>query len=644
MFAHLVYFAKLGNNVNFARLFDNMAIVLGISCYYHDSAAALTVNGEIVAAAQEERFTREKHTAVFPLRAINYCLEEAGLTLSEVELVVYYEKPLLKFERLLETYYRNAPAGIVSFVSAMSVWVKEKLFLKRNIRKGLSSIDQFAAKNMKLAFTEHHQSHSASAFFPSPFNKAAILTVDGVGEWATASISLGEGNKITVLKELHYPDSVGLLYSSFTYFLGFSVNSGEYKLMGLAPYGNADSSETKEYIEKIRNKIVKIYDDGSICLNQKYFRYSTHLKMINISAWEKLFGFPLRQPESKLEQKHCNLGFAIQHVTEEILLKMAHEAKRLTSCDCLCMAGGVALNCVANGKIKESRIFSEIFIQPASGDAGGALGAALAGEFTYSSGNRIVEKGKDSMKGSNLGPSFNNKQIHSALRRLKAPFEYFKNDEVLFDEVARLIAEGNVVGWFQGRMEFGPRALGNRTILADPRNSEMQRKLNLKIKYREGFRPFAPSVLIEDCGLYFESPDASPYMLLTTQVHPSRKNELPQNFYDLTLLEKLYVTRSDIPSVTHLDFSARIQTVHKETNPRYWNLINAFKKLTGYGIVVNTSFNVRGEPPVCSPEDAYWCFMGTEMDYLVMNNYILNKSEQLLTEEMKVWRKKFKPD
>jgi carbamoyltransferase len=597
--------------------------ILGISAFYHDSAAALIANGEIIAAAQEERFTRRKHESSFPVNAIQYCLEEGGLSIAELDAVVFYDKPFLKFERLLETYYNFAPAGLRSFTKAVPVWVKEKLFLKRIIRKELSVF----SKNIPvLLFPEHHLSHAASAFFPSPFEESAILTVDGVGEWATASICHGKGKSIRVLRELHFPHSLGLLYSSFTYFLGFEVNSGEYKLMGLAPYGNPDDAETATFIRIIEQHLVAIKEDGSIFLNPKHFTYATGLKMVNDKDWKILFGFSRRQSDGEIAQHHCNLALAIQLVMEKVLLKMALEAKRLTGSQHLCLAGGVALNCVANGKIQQERIFKDIYIQAAAGDAGGALGAAFAAHHIYFDQERsMLPGGSDKMKGSYLGPEFSDLDILKTARKYKANWTKKETVEELVGEVAQYLASGKVVGWFQGKMEFGPRALGNRSILADARNPEMQTKLNLKIKNRESFRPFAPSVLEESCPLFFEYTGTSPYMLLVHKVIQKRRKTLPENFSYLSLEEKLNLERSDIPAVTHVDFSARIQTVRKSANPRYYALLKAFEKLTGTGLLINTSFNVRGEPIVCTPKQAFQCFMHTQMDYLVMNNFIFTK-------------------
>ncbi len=613
--------------------------ILGISAFYHDSAAALLKNGEIVAAAHEERFTRKKHDPDFPQKAVEYCLKEAGIKLADVEALVFYDKPLLKFERLLETYYAFAPRGVRSFLMSMPVWLKEKMFLKKLIRDELKSIGEYDRGKLKLLFPDHHLSHAASAYYASPFQDAAILTIDGVGEWATASIAHGQGKDISVLKELHFPHSVGLLYSAFTYFLGFKVNSGEYKLMGLAPYGDPTSPDIDRYVNIIKTSICQVYDDGSLWLNQDVFDYATGLYMVKDDAWEKLFGFPVRKAETGLEQHHCNLGLAIQRVTEEIVLKMAQEAKRLTGSPNITLAGGVALNCVANGKLLKSGIFENLFIQPAAGDAGGALGAAYAAYHIYYGKPRIDLQGRmDAMQGSYLGPEASNFEIEETAKRFNAVYTYYDNFERLAEDTAKILADGNVVGWHQGRMEWGPRALGNRSIIADARNPEMQKRLNLKIKYREGFRPFAPSVLAEDETEYFDVSTPSPYMLLIADVVEKRRNALPPNYHSQSFKDKLYFLRSDLPSITHLDYSARLQTVHKETNPRYYGLISAFKRLTGYGVIVNTSFNVRGEPVVCTPEDSYRCFMRTEMDVLVVGNFLFEKAKQPKFEESEEWK------
>jgi len=621
-----------------------MKKILGISAFYHDSAASIVIGNEIIAAAQEERFTREKQTSDFPVKAIKYCLEEAGLNIDELDAIVFYDKPLLKFERLLETYYAFAPKGLLSFLKAIPVWINEKLFLKKLIFDGLKQAGDYQKKNIKLLFPEHHLSHAASAFYPSNFQEAAILTIDGVGEWCTASIGLGSGNKIEIIKELKFPHSVGLLYSAFTYFLGFKVNSGEYKLMGLAPYGSPDSNKTINYINKIKQNLVKINEDGSIFLDQSFYNYSTGLTMIKKKKWENLFGLKTRKPEEEITQDHCDMAIAIQQVTEEIVVKMAREAIKLTGSKNLCMAGGVALNCVANGKLIQEEFLEKLYIQPAAGDAGGSLGAALAANYIYYDVERNVSLKADLMKGTYLGPSFSEKEILTMSKKVKAVFEKFQDYSKLNKKIANNISQGNVVGWFQDRMEFGPRALGCRSIIGDARNPEMQKKLNLKIKYREGFRPFAPSVLAESTEEYFDLKEDSPYMLLVAPIKESRRKKLPTDFHDKDLWEKLYTKRSDVQSITHLDFSARIQTVHKETNPKYWELINEFKNQTGYGLVVNTSFNVRGEPIVCTPYDAYRCFMSTEMDYLVINNFVFYKKNQIDWENKEKWRVKFKMD
>lgn len=621
-----------------------MSKLLGISAFYHDSAAAVVVDGKIIAAAQEERFTRQKHTSEFPTEAVKYCLQEAGLEIDELDAVVFYDKPFLKFERLLETYYAFAPKGLRSFIKAMPVWLNEKMFLKKQITDGLKEVGTFDKKKVKMLFPEHHLSHAASAYYPSPYEESAILTVDGVGEWSTASIGIGKGNKIEMIKEMHFPHSVGLLYSAFTYYLGFTVNSGEYKVMGLAPYGNPNSEETKRFVEIIKTKLISIKEDGSIWMDQQYFNYASGLRMVKDKKWEALFGFPRRKPESEMEQKHCNVALAIQQVTEEIVIKMAKEAKRVTGSSNLCMAGGVALNCVANGKLLREKVFENIYVQSASGDAGGALGAALAAEYMYFETDRQLSGDRDEMRGSYLGPEYSNRDVELMNRRVKATVNKYDSFDELAAETARVIADGNVVGWFQGRMEFGPRALGNRSILGDTRNPEMQKKINLKIKYREGFRPFAPSVLREDVNHFFELNEDSPYMLLVAPVQGSHRKQLPDNYHDLDLKEKLYYERSDIQAITHLDFSARIQTVHEDTNSRYYRLINQLKKDTGYGLVLNTSFNVRGEPIVCTPYDAYRCFMSTDMDYLVINDYLYKKTDQPDWENKDKWMVKFKLD
>ena len=605
--------------------------ILGISAYYHDSAAAILVDGKIIAAAQEERFTRIKHDASFPKKAIRYVLEEAGISMEELSSVVFYEKPMLKFERLLESYHAFAPKGLLSFLTAMPLWIKEKLFMKKMLKDELLKIGKL---KVPILFTEHHLSHAASAFFPSPYEEAAILTIDGVGEWATTTISKGKGKDITILKEIQYPHSLGLLYSAFTYYCGFKVNSGEYKLMGLAPYGQAESNQIVEFIYIIKEKLIDIQEDGSFFLNMDYFQFATGLKMTYDKKWTTLFGIPPRKEESEITQDYMDLALAIQLVTEEIVLKLAKTARQITRCENLTIAGGVALNCVANGKLLKENTFKNIWIQPAAGDAGGAVGAALAGWHIGFGKERIIQF-TDGMNGACLGPEFSEKEIAKTINRYQAKFIQFSDFKQLTVEVAKLLDDGNVVGWFQGRMEFGPRALGNRSILGDANNVDMQRKLNLKIKYREGFRPFAPAVLEEKIGDYFDLKITSPYMLMVAPVNKSRRNPEPENYQNAQLFQRLYHQRSDIPAVTHIDYSARIQSVNANENPRFHQLIESFCELTGYGVIVNTSFNVRGEPIVCTPDDAYRCFMATEMDYLVMGNFLFKKEEQADIEGIK---------
>jgi carbamoyltransferase len=615
--------------------------ILGISAFYHDSAAALLVDGEIVAAVQEERFTRKKHDSSFPNLAADCVLREGGLAPSDLRAVAFYDKPFIKFERLLETYHAFAPQGLRSFLSAMPVWVKEKLLTRRLLKREIARLGDGAPT---LLFPEHHLSHAASAFYPSPFDQAAILTIDGVGEWATTTIGAGRGRDIQILKEMEFPHSLGLLYSAFTYYCGFKVNSGEYKLMGLAPYGNPESERTRRYRQHILDELVDVRDDGSLLLNMDYFNYATGLTMCRDERWQRLFGVPPRDREEKLTQPYMDLALAIQQVTEDIVLRLAATARELTGADHLVMAGGVALNCVANGKLLRHQIFRDIWVQPAAGDAGGAVGAALAAWHIWMQRDRNPASDCDRMKGAFLGPEFGHADILRTLRKHGAPHHHYPDFRLLCEETARLLADGNVVGWFQGRMEYGPRALGNRSILGDPRHPEMQKRLNLKIKYREGFRPFAPAVLVEDAVDYFELDRPSPYMLLVASIKPERRNPLPDGYSDLSLFERLYHLRSDIPAVTHVDYSARIQTVHRETNERFWNLIRAFKELTGCSVLVNTSFNVRGEPIVCTPDDAYRCFMRTEMDCLVMGDYLLHKQEQPPWHEEGDWKDEFELD
>jgi len=615
-----------------------MEAILGLSAFYHDSAAALLIDGKIIAAAQEERFTRKKFDASFPAKAAHYVLEEAGIKGEDLEAVAFYDKPLIKFERLIETYHGFAPYGLKSFVSAMPVWIKEKLFMKHLLREEMAKL---GVQDRPFLFPEHHLSHAASAFYPSPFPEAAILTLDGVGEWATTTIGHGKGKDISILRELHFPHSLGLLYSAFTYYCGFKVNSGEYKLMGLAPYGNPGAEQTQKWKKLMLNELVDLREDGSLLLNMKYFDFATGLTMCRDEVWEKLFGVPRRKPETEITQPYMNMALATQDITEEVVLRLAKTAKDLTASDYLVMAGGVALNCVANGKVLQKGLFKDLWIQPGAGDAGGALGAALAAWHIWKGHERKLNSGYDGMEGAFLGPDFCEGEIKKTAKYHHASFVHFENFDDLCKEVVDRLVKGRVVGWFQGRMEFGPRALGNRSILGDPRHSDMQKKLNLKIKYREGFRPFAPSVLAEECHHYFDLNAPSPYMLLVAPVKGERRNPLPSGYHSLPLYERLYHLRSDIPAITHIDYSARIQTVHKETNQRYWRLIQAFKEETGYGLVVNTSFNVRGEPIVCTPDDAYRCFMRTEMDDLVIENFLFEKEKQPAWREEGNWREKY---
>ena len=594
--------------------------ILGISAFYHDSAAALIGDGRIVAAAQEERFTRKKHDSRFPVHAIGYCLEEAGIGLDGVDFVVFYDKPFLKFERLLETYLAFAPRGFTSFRMAMPLWLREKLFQKDLLSRELKRFDPDYDWAGRLLFAEHHQSHAASAFFPSPFEEAVVLTMDGVGEWATTSAAIGRGNALEVIKEIHFPHSLGLLYSAFTYYTGFRVNSGEYKLMGLAPYGEP------KYTGLILEHLMDLKEDGSFRLDLDYFDYCTGLRMTN-ERFHTLFGSAPRQPGELLTQHHMDLAASIQKVTEEVVLRLTRGLARETGMDNLCLAGGVALNCVANGKVLRDGAFKNIWIQPAAGDAGGALGAALTAHHLFQGQPRKVEKGRDAMSGAYLGPAFSQTQIETGLREAGARFKTLGEAEVI-TAVAQALADGKAVGWFQGRMEFGPRALGGRSILGDPRSPDMQKMLNLKVKYRESFRPFAPSVLGEAVSDWFDLDGDSPYMLLVADVQAKRRREMTAAEQALFGIEKLNVPRSEIPAVTHVDYSARVQTVHADTNPRYHALISRFHELTGCPVVVNTSFNVRGEPIVCTPQDAFHCFMGTEIEVLAVGDCLLRKEDQ----------------
>lgn len=613
-----------------------MSYILGISGYYHDSAAALIHDGEIIAAAQEERFTRKKHDARFPKNAIIYTLTEAKISLGQLDYIVFYEKPLLTFDRLLETYLAYAPQGLQSFISAMSVWLQEKLYLKTVLKKALAELGNCKPKQLPpLLFGEHHQSHAASAFFPSPFEKAAVLCMDGVGEWATTSLWLGEGNQLTPQWEIDFPHSLGLLYSSFTYYTGFKVNSGEYKLMGLAPYGQP------KYVDLILNNLLDLKDDGTFRLNMKYFNYTTGLTMTN-KLFDRLFGAPPRQPEAALTQREMDIAASIQQVTEEIVLRLANTAQKELGVDNLCLAGGVALNCVSNGRLLREGKFKDMWIQPAAGDAGGAIGAALSVWHQYLEKPRQTN-GCDQMRGSYLGPRFSLDEIQQYLDDVRAIYTHFDESE-LCQTVAKILAKGNVVGWFQGRMEFGPRALGDRSIIGDPRNEKMQSVMNLKIKYRESFRPFAPSVLADKVSDYFELDHHSPYMLLVANIKEDLKIAMTDEQKQLFGIEKLNIPRSQLPAITHVDYSARVQTVHPETNPRYHQLISEFEALTGCGVLVNTSFNVRGEPIVCTPEDAYRCFMRTEMDYLVLENYVLAKTDQPQWQKDETWQQEFELD
>ncbi len=593
---------------------------LGLSAFYHDSAAALVRDGEIIAAAQEERFSRRKHDSDFPLNALAYCLETADLSLSEVDLVTFYDKPFLKFERLLETYVTFAPRGFQSFRKAVPVWLKEKLFQKDLLIKALKSVDPIFDPADRLLFGEHHFSHAASAYYPSPFDKAVVLTMDGVGEWATTSVAIGRGRELEVIREIHFPHSLGLLYSAMTYYTGFRVNSGEYKVMGLAPYGEP------KYRDLLLDHVIDLKPDGSFRLDQSYFDYCTGLRMTN-DKWDALFGGPARQPEELLTQRHMDLAASVQAVIEEAVLRLTRSLAAETGIRNLCLAGGVALNCVANGKVLRDRAFDWVWVQPASGDAGGALGAALSACYLHAGQERPAANGRDSMKGSYLGPVFAQSDIESRLTAAGARFTVVSDDE-LITRTADALATEAAVGWFQGRMEYGPRALGGRSILADPRSPAMQKTLNLKVKYRESFRPFAPSVLREDVGDWFELDEDSPYMLMVADVVEKRRLTMSKEEQALFGIEKLNVPRSDIPAVTHVDYSARIQTVHHETNPRYHDLITAFRDRTGCPILVNTSFNVRGEPIVCTPEDAFRCMMGSEIDLLAVGNCLLRKEDQ----------------
>jgi carbamoyltransferase len=624
--------------------------ILGISAYYHDSAATIVRDGEIVAAAQEERFTRKRHDSRFPKHAIRYCLDAAGIALGDVDFITFYDKPLLKFERLVETYLAVAPKGFGSFVMAMPIWLKDKLYLKDTLRRELGELSGLAKRQLpKLLFAEHHQSHAASAFFPSPFDNAAVLCLDGVGEWATTTVWRGDGNRVVPVWEIDFPHSIGLLYSAFTYYTGFKVNSGEYKLMGLAPYGEP------KYTQLILDHLIDIKEDGTFRLNMTYFNYTTGLTMTN-AKFHALFDGPPRQPESPVTQKDMDIARSIQAVTEEVMLRLARTVHAESGLENLCLAGGVALNCVANGRILREGPFKNIWIQPAAGDAGGSLGAALATWYEYLGNERHLSRDRvrysidagqetklDYMKGAYLGPQFDASSIQESLDKFGAVYQRV-DDEHLFSSVAALLASENVIGWFAGRMEFGPRALGSRSIIGDARSPRMQSVMNLKIKHRESFRPFAPVVLAEDVGRYFDLDTPSPYMLLVANVKPELRVAMTAEQEQLFGIEKLNVPRSSIPAVTHVDYSARVQTVHQSTNPRFHRLVQEFRERTGCSVLVNTSFNVRGEPIVCTVEDAYRCFMRTEMDYLVIENYVLAKPEQPSWSEKADWKKEFELD
>tara|TARA_B110000967_G_C18892049_1_gene568083 strand:+ start:178 stop:2016 length:1839 start_codon:yes stop_codon:yes gene_type:complete len=610
--------------------------ILGISAYYHDSAATLIKNGEIIAAVQEERFTRKKHDAIFPLQSVLYCLNEANIKLTDLDSIVFYDKPLIKFERLLETYLSYAPKGFRSFLVAMPIWLKEKLFLKLTLKKEFLKLAECEEKQLpKLLFAGHHQSHAASAFYPSPFEKASVLCIDGVGEWATTTCWEGDGNKLELIWEIDFPHSLGLLYSAFTYYAGFKVNSGEYKLMGLAPYGEP------KYADLILKHLIDLKEDGTFRLDMSYFNYATGLTMTN-KKFEKLFGGSARKAETDISQKEMDIASSIQLVTENIILRLANTVHKEQGNDNLCLAGGVALNCVSNGRLLREGPFKNIWIQPAAGDAGGSLGAALVAWYEYYKNSRTAQP-DDAMKGSYLGPKASYSDITSYLNFVKAKYQTLSDDE-LMPKLASILNSENVVGWFQGRMEFGPRSLGGRSIIGDPRSKKMQSVMNLKIKYRESFRPFAPAVLAEHVDNYFELKTPSPYMLFVAPILESRRIKMTEEQSKLFGIEKIKINRSELPSITHIDYSSRIQTVHEKTNPRFHALLTEFEKQTGCAVLVNTSFNVRGEPIVCSPEDAYRCFMRTKMDYLVLENIILDKRQQMNWTEDENWRDEFDLD
>jgi carbamoyltransferase len=605
-----------------------MKVILGLSAYYHDSAAVLIVNGEIQCAIQEERLSRIKNTPDFPARAVQYCLSEYGIGLDDVDCVVFYDKPFLKFERLLENFYANVPRGLSAFLKFMPEWSQKKIFLKKELKKELLNLYPNSKKPIDLLFSSHHLSHAASAFYPSPYNEAAVLTIDAVGEWATASIGYGKQSEIKLLKEMHFPDSVGLLYSSFTYFLGFKVNSGEYKLMGLSPYGVRDSEQTKNFVETIKSNLVTIHEDGSIRLNQDFFRYRYALRMIRESKWSSLFGFRKRNENDPINQEHANLALAIQQVTEEIILKMAKTAKDLTKSNNLCLAGGVALNCVANGKLKESKLFENVWVQPAAGDAGGALGAALAVFYSHNSELEIKgDSSEDLMKGALLGPEITPKEIEQFCHKNELTPRVFDSTEDLLIFVAKQLYDNKIVGWINGRAEFGPRALGARSILASPFAAQMQSKLNLAVKFREDFRPFAPIMLAEEADKYFGVKHPAKYMQFVHRIKPEFRNDLPINYNELNFVDRLNTARSKFQAITHVDFSSRIQIIDNQ-DLRIYQLLKSFRLISGDGILVNTSFNRNGEPIVCGLNEAYDCFQSTELDILVVENYIFEKKEK----------------
>lgn len=617
-------------------------IILGVSAFYHDSAAAILIDGKIEAAAQEERFSRIKNDHSFPINAIKFCLKQTGITLKDVDALVFYDKAFLKFERITESYLNTTPYGFKQLSKALPLWIGGKLNMRKLIKNELKKIEDSKSIKLKILFSSHHLSHAASTFYPSKFQDSAILTIDGVGEWTTTAIHHGKNNEIETLSEIHYPHSLGILYSAFTQFLGFKINSGEYKLMGLAPYGNPEDEQTINFIKIIKEKLLTIHDDGSFALNLSNFEFHRSLKTINIKKWEKLFEISSLKADEKPTKAHCNLAFAIQNITEEIVVKLAKYAHEITKSKNLCLAGGVALNCVANGKLLEENIFENIYIQPASGDAGGALGAALAASAIYF--DEYLDKSQnDCMMGSYLGPQFEQKEIDKLKLDYKADFQTFISEDKLIKETAKLINSDKIVGWFQGRMEFGPRALGNRSILAKATNLDMQMLLNNKIKLREEFRPFAPSICEEDIDEYFHIKQKSPYMLLIAWLKDEHRKQLPENYLRLNPEEQLKTQRSDFQAITHVDFSARLHTVSKEINPKYWKLLQEIKNIQGNSILVNTSFNVRGEPIVCTPEDAYLCFMQTEIDALVINNCLFLKQNQSFAHEFN-WNREFIKD